>query len=57
MLMLTYIAILWHAGIMHTCTFIAAPTTNPTLWATNEINKHAEMNMPNLNGSAGCEVR
>lgn len=39
-----------------TCTFIAAPTTSPTLWATNDMSKQADKNMPNLNISGGCEV-
>lgn len=39
------------------CTFIAAPTTKPTLWATNEINKHAPKNMKYLTHSSGCDVK
>lgn len=42
--------------IESTWTFMAAPTTRPTLCATKLMSKHADKNIENLNHSSGCEV-
>lgn len=43
-------------GLFVTWTFMAAPTTRPTLWATNDTNKHAPRNIPYLKNSKGWDV-
>lgn len=37
-------------------TFIAAPTTNPTDCATNDIKRQADKNITYRDNSAGCAV-
>jgi hypothetical protein len=35
------------------CTFMAAPTTKPTDWATNDIKRHVPKNILNRKTSGG----